>query len=77
MKETKPAAKGKGFGNKISKFFREHISEIKKITWPTWNEVIRNTAVTLVLVAIVGAFIWALDFGFDSIRNLIFNSAVK
>lgn len=63
--EKKEVAKKKsdkpGFWQKIKKFFREYKSELKKISWPTLPEVIRNSLVTIAVVAIVGLFIWGVD----------------
>ncbi len=61
--EKKDAKKDKkpGLGKKISKFFREYKSELKKISWPTLPEVIKNSLVTIAVVAIVGLFIWGVD----------------
>lgn len=71
--EKKDAKKDKkpGLGKRISKFFREYKSELKKISWPTLPEVIRNSLVTIAVVAIVGLFIWVVDlvltFGRDAL----------
>ncbi len=61
--EKKEVSKDKkeGLGKKISKFFREYRSELKKISWPTFPEVIKNSLVTVAVVVIVGLFIWAVD----------------
>ncbi len=63
--EKKEVAKKKSdkpsIWQKISKFFREYKSELKKISWPTLPEVIRNSLVTIAVVAIVGVFIWGVD----------------
>lgn len=48
---------------KVSRFFRECKSEVKKIVWPTPDVVFRNTGVVLVMIIIIGIFIFALDTG--------------
>lgn len=58
---------------KISKFFRDYIGEIKKIVWPGPKAVIKNTVVVLIVCAVVGLFIWLIDFGLSSLLNLIYN----
>ncbi len=50
-----------GFFGRISKFFREFKSEVKKITWPTFSQVVHNTGVVITAIIIVGAIIWVLD----------------
>lgn len=49
---------------RFSKFFRDQKSEIKKIVWPSKKQVINNTGIVLVAIAIfavlTGTFDWAL-----------------
>ena len=52
------------------KFVREYKSELKKISWPTAKDTTRNAAITLAAIAVVGVFIWVLDFGLNQIRDL-------
>ncbi len=47
---------------KIRKYFRELRSELKKVVWPTPQQVLKNTAVVVVCVIAVGVFIWLFDF---------------
>ncbi len=56
--------KKKGSG-KIGRFFREVKSEIKKIVWPTRQQVVNNTLIVLAAVIVIGAVIWILDFAFQ------------
>ena len=49
------------WGN-ICKFFRELRSELKKVVWPTGQQVVKNGAVVAGCCAVVGAFIWLFDF---------------
>ncbi len=60
-KEVAKKEKKDGLGKKISKFFREYKGELKKISWPTLPEVIKNSLVTIAVVVIVGLFIWIVD----------------
>ncbi len=50
---------------------RDYKSELKKIVWPGLRDVIKNTLVVLVICAIIGAFIWLLDFGLGSLMSFI------
>ncbi len=52
-----------------AKFFREYKSEIKKISWPTVKDTTRNAAITLAAIAVVGVFIWVLDFALSEVRD--------
>ena len=47
---------------KVCKYFRELRSELKKVVWPTLQQVGKNTLVVLGCVLVVGIFIWLFDF---------------
>ncbi len=56
---------------RIIRFFRDYKSEVKKIIWPGWKEVAKNTFIVLVICLIIGAFIWAIDFGLAKLLELV------
>ena len=43
-------------------WFREMKSELKKVVWPTPQQVLKNTAIVVACVVAVGIFIWLFDF---------------
>ena len=49
---------------RFGKFFRDQRSEVKKIVWPTKKQVINNTTIVLIAVALfalgTGVFDWVL-----------------
>ena len=53
--------------SKIASFARSIKSEVKKIVWPGIKEVVKNTIIVLIMCAVVGAFIWLVDFGLGSL----------
>ncbi|MGB9814319.1 MAG: preprotein translocase subunit SecE [Thermovenabulum sp.] len=65
------AAGGEGFLKRSGRFFKEVRSELKKVTWPTKQELISSTLVVIVSVALVGAFIWIVDSILVKILELI------
>ena len=70
MAETKKQEGGNIFsraGKRISKWFREMRSELKKVVWPNRKQLIQNTLVVLLCVLAVGVFIWI----FDAVANLL------
>lgn len=67
--KSEKKAKKNGVFARIGKFFREIRGELRKISWPTLAEVVKNTIITLVVVAIIGAFIGLIDWGFSSLRD--------
>ena len=58
----------------VCKYFRELRSELKKVTWPTLKQVLKNTLVVVACVLVVGVFIWLFDFvartGIDALIGL-------
>ena len=46
----------------IARYFRELRSELKKVVWPTPQQVLKNALVVLACVLVVGIFIWLFDF---------------
>ena len=46
----------------LCRYFRELRSELKKVTWPTPKQVLKNTLIVGACVLVVGVFIWLFDF---------------
>ena len=65
-KEKKP-----GIFKRIAQFFRNYKSEVRKITWSSKQDVIKNTAVCLVVLVAAAALIFLLDFGASSLIDLL------
>ena len=53
-------------GGRIGKFFRDTVSEMKKVVWPSKKQIINNTVVVAVVVVVAAVLIMVLDavFGF-------------
>ncbi len=61
----KPSKKKKPSVNvfkKIAKWFRELRSEVKKIVWPTWHTVAKNTWIVLGFIVAFGILLWVFDY---------------
>ncbi len=56
---------------KSVKFLRDLKGEFKKITWPTFPAVVRNTGVTLALCVIMGLIICLIDLGLGALIDLL------
>jgi len=52
-----------GFFGRIGRFVREVVAELRKVIWPTRNELLTYTAVVVVFVAAIMAFVGVLDLG--------------
>ena len=62
-KNTKP-----GFGQRfvdffkgIGRSFKNMFHEMKKVSWPTPKQVLKNTVIVIGCVLVVGVFIWMFD----------------
>ena len=77
-----PAKKGKsvsvssserlGLFSRMALFLRQVMFELKKVVWPTKEQMVTYTAVVVVFVIIMGLIIAALDFAFVRIVLLVF-----
>lgn len=47
--------------NKIKKFLKEVMAELRKVTWPSKDELIGSTIVTIVVSTIIAIFIGIVD----------------
>ena len=63
--------KVKNFFNRIVKYFRDTKSELKKVVWPSKQDVKTNTIVVLITVAIAAVVMILLDAIFGGILGLI------
>ena len=50
--------------NRLVKAFKATKSEFKKIVWPTWKQVAKNTMIVIAVVVLFCAIIAALDYLF-------------
>jgi preprotein translocase subunit SecE len=56
------AKKVKKTENAIQRYFRETTGELRKVSWPTWPEARRLTALVLVVMVVVGIFLSGMDY---------------
>lgn len=56
---------------RISNWWKETKSELKKVTWPTAKQVVKNTIVVLIVVILSAVFIGAVDALFKFIVSLL------
>jgi preprotein translocase subunit SecE len=52
-------------------FVRSVITELRRVTWPTRNEWVSATVLTLGLVVVLGLLTWLLDLGFGSLFDFL------
>jgi len=53
--------------NSFQKYVRDVIAELKKVTWPTWEELKGSTMVVIVFSIIMGFYIAVIDFGLSKL----------
>jgi preprotein translocase subunit SecE len=51
-------------GSGFKRFVSESWAELKKVEWPTQNQVIQGTIVVIIACGIVGAYLWIADLVF-------------
>ncbi len=52
-------------------FLKEVRDELKKVVWPTRNEVIRLTAVVILVSLVVGVYLGGIDYVLTKILALV------
>ena len=57
---------------KIVNFFNDVVKEMKKVTWPTTDELKDSTVVVIVVCLIIAAFTYVIDMAIQTIFKGIF-----
>ncbi len=57
---------------KIINYFNEIGKEMKKVTWPSRDELKESTSIVIVLCIILAAFTWVIDMSITQIIKGIF-----
>ncbi|MFF2043907.1 preprotein translocase subunit SecE [Kitasatospora sp. NPDC048239] len=57
---------------RLALFYRQIIAELRKVVWPSRNELVNYTTVVVVFVVVVMAFVAGLDYGFSKLSLWIF-----
>ncbi|MEX1376083.1 MAG: preprotein translocase subunit SecE [Eubacteriales bacterium] len=71
VKKTDKSKKKRGFLRRIGHFFKEVVSELKKVTWPTKRTVVSYTIAVVVFVIIMMVIVFFLDQGATKVFDLI------
>ena len=56
---------------KVFQFIKESRAELKKVVWPTKDDVISSIKVVLISTVIVAVILGALDLGFTELFRLL------
>jgi len=50
-------------------FFKEFRAELKRVSWPTFKQLVNNTTAVLTIVLITAAIVFVLDVIFENLNN--------
>ena len=56
---------------RLQRFFHELRVEIKKVNWPTRQELSLYTGIVLAVIIVLSTFFWVLDTGFTEALRLV------
>lgn len=62
-------AEKKNIFRKAGEFFKNLKAEMKKITWPTWDQTWKQTLVVVIISLLLSAFIRLFDVGAQLLIN--------
>lgn len=65
-------SQGLGLFSRMSLFLRQVTFELKKVTWPSKDQLVTYTAVVVVFVIIMGLIIGVFDFAFVKLVLVVF-----
>ncbi len=71
MAKKKAASKKKG--NPFTRYFREMIAELRKVSWPSRQEATQLTLIVLVVVSVMSVFLGTLDLVFARFMGFLLN----
>jgi len=57
--------------NRIKRWWRETVGELRKVTWPTPREAMRLTKIVILVMLIMGALLGGLDFLFTKLIGFV------
>ena len=64
--------KKQGFAARPRRFARDVQGELKRVNWPDRDQLRQSTAVVLIIVLTLTAYVYAWDLVFKSLARLIF-----
>jgi preprotein translocase subunit SecE len=75
--ESKKTRKGgkrakKGPLKRLALFYRQVVAELRKVVWPTRNQLTTYTTVVIVFVVIMIGLVTVIDYGLDHAAKYVF-----
>ena len=68
-KESKAINKKEKKSKDKTSFFKSFKAELKKVSWPTSKQLVNNTTAVIVIVLILSAIVFVLDFTFEAVNK--------
>lgn len=68
MAKAKSASKG---GNPVTRYLRETMGELRKVSWPSRDDATRLTIIVLVVLLVTSAMMGVLDYLFGQLFGII------
>ncbi len=62
----------KGPLGRLALFYRQIVAELRKVVWPSRNDLMTYTSVVIVFVVVVIAFVSVVDWGFEKLVSYVF-----
>ena len=50
-------------------FFKDFKAELKRVSWPTFKQLVNNTSAVIAIVLIVTVIVFVLDFAFENLNK--------
>ncbi len=66
---AKEAKKENKNNNENKKFLKEFKAELKRVSWPTFKQLVNNTGAVLAIVITVAVIVFVLDVIFENLNN--------
>jgi len=54
-----------------ARFFKDILSELKKVTWPTWKTLLKYAGAVIAFILVMAIFTGLIDLGLTSVFNLL------
>ncbi len=72
-KKVQPKTKKDNFFKRMGRKFKEVFSELKKVSWPSFDKIVKQTAVVLGVVLLFMIVITLMDLGLGALLQLLTN----
>ena len=64
----------KGYVQRLRNYWNETVEELRKCSWPTWEELKGSTVVVCITIALMGVFCYVVDTIFYQLVRFISSS---